>query len=175
MINAHENDTAYMSTRWLFRQMQDRGLVPSYLIRATYKTTKTTHIIAIFPDGRYVCDCCMGTNLGIVCCHFFLAWTKMDGLPSHISLIRARLDVKDIPTITFLGKQARNVQFTAQALPKASVSNPLSVVSHAPRATETIPQREVYHSIQSDICPLMNRMQTREQLEQLQAALAQVQ
>ncbi|KAJ7447816.1 hypothetical protein FB451DRAFT_1054258 [Mycena latifolia] len=92
MFNTFENDTAYMSTQWMLRQMQDRGLVPTYLVRVTHKTAGTIHIIAIFPDGRYVCDCCMGTNLGIVCSHFFLAWTKMDGLPFHVSLIRARSD-----------------------------------------------------------------------------------
>ncbi|KAJ7635604.1 hypothetical protein DFH06DRAFT_1003450, partial [Mycena polygramma] len=90
MFNTFENDSAYMSTRWLLRQMRDRGLVPTYLVRVKHKTSGTVHIIAIFPDGRYLCDCCMGSNLGIVCCHFFLAWTKMDGLPFHVSSIQRR-------------------------------------------------------------------------------------
>ncbi|KAJ7713762.1 hypothetical protein DFH07DRAFT_763242, partial [Mycena maculata] len=183
LFNSFENDTAYMSTRWLLRQMADRDLVPTYLVRVTHKTLGTVHIVALFPDGRYVCDCCMGTNLGIVCCHFFFAWTKMDGLPFHISLVRKRwysdidANVENVPAVTFQNKQARKIQFTAQALPHASISNPLRVASlpeDVSPATQTIPAREVYHSIQAEIRPLMNGIQTREQLDRLQAALVQI-
>ncbi|KAJ7447817.1 hypothetical protein FB451DRAFT_1054219, partial [Mycena latifolia] len=60
------------------------------------------------------------------------------------------------------------------------VSNPLSAASsaaasNAPPPTQTIPQREVYHSIQAEIRPLMVGIQTREQLDRLQAALNQIQ
>ncbi|KAJ7602402.1 hypothetical protein DFH06DRAFT_1070481 [Mycena polygramma] len=181
MFNTFENDSAYMSTRWLLRQLRDRGLVPIYLVRVTHKTSGTVHIIAIFPDGRYLCDCCMGSNLGIVCCHFFLAWTKMDGLPFHVSSIRARWyqdpakDVADSPTVTFQGKQARNIKFTAQSLPNASVSNLFSSRSDARPPTQTIPQREVYHRVQAEIAPLMNEIQTEEQMQRLQESLAQIQ
>ncbi|KAJ7142832.1 hypothetical protein C8R44DRAFT_603459 [Mycena epipterygia] len=179
MFNAHDNDAAYMSTRRLLRQMRDQGSVPTYLVRVTHKTSGMVHVIAIFPDGRYICDCCVGKNLGIVYSHFFLAWTKMDGLPFHVSLIRARwyqdpgANVKDIPAVTFQGKH----------LPNTSISNPFSAASNASqtapaktvRSTQTIPQCEVYHSIQAEIRPLMNGIQTQEQLERLQKAIAQIQ
>ncbi|KAJ7747698.1 hypothetical protein DFH07DRAFT_776006 [Mycena maculata] len=125
LFNSFENDTAYMSTQWLLRQMADRGLVPTYLVRVTHKTLGTVHIAALFPDGRY----------------------------------------------------ARKIQFTAQALPHASILNPLRVANlpeDVSPATQTIPVREVYHSIQAEIRLLMNGIQTREQLDQLQAALVQI-
>ncbi|KAJ7652321.1 hypothetical protein B0H17DRAFT_1163664 [Mycena rosella] len=90
MLNTYENDNAYIGTGWLLRLVNDKGLVLKHLLKITHIRSGATHIIAIFEDGRYICDCCMGLNLGIVCCHYFLAWMKMVRLPFHISLIRAR-------------------------------------------------------------------------------------
>ncbi|KAJ6618543.1 hypothetical protein B0H10DRAFT_1795120, partial [Mycena sp. CBHHK59/15] len=89
-MNNFTNDTAYMETRWLLRLIQNQGLVPVHLVKVTHMSAGAIHIIAILPDGRYVCDCCMSLNLGLVCRHYFTAWLKMPGLPFHISLIRAR-------------------------------------------------------------------------------------
>ncbi|KAJ7454498.1 hypothetical protein FB451DRAFT_1049679, partial [Mycena latifolia] len=89
-MNDFINDDAYIETRWLLRLIQNQGLVPVHLLKITHMSTGATHIIAILPDGRYVCDCCMGLNLGLVCRHYYAAWLKMPGLPFHISLIRAR-------------------------------------------------------------------------------------
>ena len=48
--------------------------------------------LAVLPDNRYVCDCCMGLNLGIPCRHYFqpLTVVKAKGLWFHIGLVRAR-------------------------------------------------------------------------------------
>lgn len=89
-MNDFSNDTAYIETRWLIRLVQNQGLVPVHLVKVTHINTQAAHIIAILPDGRYVCDCCMGLNLGLVCRHYFAVWLKMPGLPFHISLIRPR-------------------------------------------------------------------------------------
>ncbi|KAJ7705934.1 hypothetical protein B0H14DRAFT_2415855 [Mycena olivaceomarginata] len=67
--NDFTNDTAYIGTRFLLRLVQEQGLVPTHLLRITHRETGATHIIAILPDGRYICDCCMGNNLGVVCRH----------------------------------------------------------------------------------------------------------
>ncbi|KAJ7026264.1 hypothetical protein C8F04DRAFT_919706, partial [Mycena alexandri] len=87
MLNTFENDEAYIGTRWLLRLVNEKGLVPQHLLKITHIRSGTAHVIAIFEDGRYICDCCMGLNVGVVCRHYFLAWTKMVGLPFHISLI----------------------------------------------------------------------------------------
>ncbi|KAJ7731464.1 hypothetical protein DFH07DRAFT_713146, partial [Mycena maculata] len=88
-MNDFSNDNAYIETRWLLRLVQNQGLVPIHLVKITHRNTGAAHIVAILPDGRYVCDCCMGLNQGLVCRHYFAAWLKIPGLPFHISLIRA--------------------------------------------------------------------------------------
>jgi hypothetical protein len=88
--NNFANDHVYIGTRFLLRLVREQGLVPSHLLKIVHTHTGTTHIIALFPDGRYLCDCTMGPNLGVVCRHYFLAWVRVPGLPFHISLIRAR-------------------------------------------------------------------------------------
>ncbi|KAJ7635603.1 hypothetical protein DFH06DRAFT_1003501, partial [Mycena polygramma] len=55
------------------------------------------------------------------------------------------------------------------------ISNPLSSTSELRPPTQTIAQREVYHRIQAEIAPLMNGIQTEEQMQRLQDSLAQIQ
>ncbi|KAJ6596206.1 hypothetical protein DFH09DRAFT_1272743, partial [Mycena vulgaris] len=78
-----------MGTRFLLGLVREKVLAPSHLLKIKHTESGATHIIAPFPDGRYLCDCCMGTNLGVVCRHYFIAWVRVPGLPFHISLIRA--------------------------------------------------------------------------------------
>ncbi|KAJ6538936.1 hypothetical protein B0H10DRAFT_1971266 [Mycena sp. CBHHK59/15] len=113
------------------------------------------HIIAILPDGRYVCDCCMGLNLGLVCRHYFTAWLKMPGLPFHISLIQARW-YQD---------------------PQLAVADKVAVVPRGPEPTpptQTIPQHRVYHELQADLRSMMSGIQTQEQLDDLRERLGQI-
>ncbi|KAJ6545321.1 hypothetical protein B0H19DRAFT_914963, partial [Mycena capillaripes] len=63
------------------------GARSSACSQISHTETGATHIIAILPDGRYLCDCCMGMNLGVVFRHYFVAWYKIPGLPFHLSLI----------------------------------------------------------------------------------------
>jgi hypothetical protein len=89
-MNDFSNGFAYIETHWLLRLVQRQGLVPIHLVKITHINTTAAPIIAIFPDGHYICDCCMGLNLGLVCHHYFAVWLKIPGLPFHISLIRAQ-------------------------------------------------------------------------------------
>ncbi|KAJ7751575.1 hypothetical protein B0H14DRAFT_2405516, partial [Mycena olivaceomarginata] len=90
MVNAHENDRAYISTKWLIHQIVQRGLQVKHLIRISHRATRSVHYLALLRDGRYLCDCCMGQNLGLVCRHYFLAWVTIQDLPFHLSFIRPR-------------------------------------------------------------------------------------
>ncbi|KAJ6452557.1 hypothetical protein C8R47DRAFT_998081, partial [Mycena vitilis] len=90
--NDFSNDSAYIATRFLLRLIREQGVVPTHLLKIVHRETGATHIIALLPDGRYVCDCCMGSNVGVVCRHWFVAWVKVPGLPFHISLIRRRYE-----------------------------------------------------------------------------------
>lgn len=199
------NDHAYIETRFLLRLVQEQGLVPSHLLKITHTQTGATHIIAILPDGRYLCDCCMGQNLGVVCRHYLVAWLKIPGLPFHISLIRARcaaftarsvqvlistnswyqdplFDARQSPAVTLRQQSSHSIHFSATSLPSQLIANPVSSTlinrnanSTPVPPTRTIPQRTVYTAIQADVRALMGQVQTQEQLDALRARLADVQ
>ncbi|KDQ56236.1 hypothetical protein JAAARDRAFT_132454 [Jaapia argillacea MUCL 33604] len=89
-FNRFDNDQAYISTKWLIRLVSARGLKIQHLLQVSHLGTKATHVIALLPGGRYVCDCCMGMNLGVPCRHYFQVLTCVRSLTFHIGLIRAR-------------------------------------------------------------------------------------
>ncbi|KAJ7159151.1 hypothetical protein C8R43DRAFT_861126, partial [Mycena crocata] len=86
-INTFENDKAHISVKWLIALVTKRGLAVRHLLRIMHESTGASHYLAVLPDGRYVCDCCMPSNLGIPCRHYFRAWVDVQNLPFHISLI----------------------------------------------------------------------------------------
>lgn len=90
MHNRFDNDQAYISTKWLIRQVADRGLTVVQLLRITHLSGGQPHYLALLSDGTYVCDCCMGMNLGLPCRHYFQAFTTVPDLHFNISLVRAR-------------------------------------------------------------------------------------
>lgn len=49
-----------------------------------------THYLVLLRDRTYICDCCMGLNLGVSCRHYFQVLLKMPSLRFHIGLIRPR-------------------------------------------------------------------------------------
>ncbi|KAJ6553225.1 hypothetical protein B0H19DRAFT_899300, partial [Mycena capillaripes] len=87
MFNTFNNDKAHISVKWLIQLVTKRGLSIRHLILVKHESTGTGHYISILSDGRYICDCCMPSNLGIPCRHFFRAWIDVQNLPFHISLI----------------------------------------------------------------------------------------
>lgn len=90
MINTFEDDNAYISAKWLMNLIRLRGLRVKHLIRVIHRATKASHYVVLLCDGRYLCDCCMDANLGLVCRHFFVLWITIQDLPFHLSLIRPR-------------------------------------------------------------------------------------
>ncbi|KAJ7257999.1 hypothetical protein C8J57DRAFT_1074030 [Mycena rebaudengoi] len=90
MLNPFENDRAYISCKWLIQLVRQKGLQVRQLIRVIHRATGCAHYVALLRDGRYVCDCCMERNLGLVCRHFFSGWVNIRDLEFHLSFIRAR-------------------------------------------------------------------------------------
>lgn len=90
MMNTFENDQAYLSLNWIMKLVKARGLQVLHLLRVVHLATGASHYVAILPDNRYICDCCMGLNVGVPCRHYFQVWTTVKGLVFHISLIRPR-------------------------------------------------------------------------------------
>ncbi|KAJ7788155.1 hypothetical protein B0H14DRAFT_3095201 [Mycena olivaceomarginata] len=90
MLNTFNNDKARISVRWIIALVTKRGLSVRHLLRVKHESTGAVHYIAVLSDGRYVCDCCMPSNLGIPCRHYFRIWIDVQNMPFHISLIRPR-------------------------------------------------------------------------------------
>ncbi|KAF8959345.1 hypothetical protein BDZ97DRAFT_1667355, partial [Flammula alnicola] len=90
MLNTFENDNSHISTKWLLRLIKGRGLRVEHLLCITHDGTDAFHMLAILPNDNYVCDCCMGMNLGIPCRHYFRALSAMKNLRFNIGVIRPR-------------------------------------------------------------------------------------
>ena len=91
MFNEFKNDSAYIGTPHLLSLIGEQGLSVKHLLRIIHiSESGSSHVVAVLKDGRVICDCCMGINLGIPCRHFFASWLKFQGLGFHISMIRAR-------------------------------------------------------------------------------------
>ncbi|KAJ7602456.1 hypothetical protein DFH06DRAFT_1417809, partial [Mycena polygramma] len=90
MINTFEDDKVYISAKWLINLIRQRGLHVKHLIRVVHRATGASHYIVLLRDGRYLCDCCMDANLGLVCRHWFVLWVTIQDLSFHLCLIRAR-------------------------------------------------------------------------------------
>ncbi|KAF7360034.1 hypothetical protein MVEN_00731200 [Mycena venus] len=137
MINTHENDHAYISTKWLIHQ------IAQYTISRSYKTGD-------------ICATAAWTKAS----GLWLQNPKLDmaSLPAITKTHQVRPEdlcmvTKPIPSLLNLAHPKDNSK-----IPHALM------VSHP---TETLPAREVFHDIQAAIRPLMTHVETREQVEDL--------
>ena len=90
MVNSFTNDHAYISTKWLMRLIHQWGLPIKHLLRITHLSWGQAHYLMLMGDGWYICDCCIGLNLGITCRHYFQALMTVPGLQFTIALIWPR-------------------------------------------------------------------------------------
>jgi hypothetical protein len=90
MVNTFANNDTYISTKWLLQLLAGHGLHVEQLLRIIHLSGGQPHYLALLGDGRYVCDCCMGINLGIPCRHYFQALTTVPGLRFSVALVRSR-------------------------------------------------------------------------------------
>ncbi|KAF8228263.1 hypothetical protein L208DRAFT_1365220 [Tricholoma matsutake] len=91
IINTFANDNARISAKWLLWLIDGRGgLNIKHLLCVTHLGTNASHHLVILADGRYICDCSMGTNLGIPCQHYFQILMRVQGMKFNVGLIQAR-------------------------------------------------------------------------------------
>ncbi|KAJ7211727.1 hypothetical protein GGX14DRAFT_362350 [Mycena pura] len=181
MLNGFINDKARVSIKWLLQLV--RGLTVRHILEIKHESTGVFHFLAILTDGRSLCDCCMQSNLGIPCRHYFRAWIDIKKLPFHLSFVRPRQDpnlaVESTPAVCrthALGPHEFSVP--TQTLRSAFASNPLDTTSHRttpPPTTQTVPAREVFHEVQTVLRPLISGIQTREQVQELINGLSELQ
>ncbi|KAK7020954.1 hypothetical protein R3P38DRAFT_2534900 [Favolaschia claudopus] len=89
MISTFDNDNTHVSLQWLIQQVTQHGLEVRHLLRVRHAASGALHYLAVLPDGRYVCNCCMPSNLGIPCRHYFRIWLDVQSLPFHGSIVTA--------------------------------------------------------------------------------------
>ena len=94
MVNSFENDQAYVSPDWLLRILVVKQANIRLLLKITHVSeSATVHFVAILEEHSYVCDCCMGSSLGVPCRHYFQALMAVKNpypLSFHLGLIRPR-------------------------------------------------------------------------------------
>ncbi|KAJ7275684.1 hypothetical protein C8J57DRAFT_1061696 [Mycena rebaudengoi] len=186
MLNTFENDTVYISAKWLINLVKQRGLRVKHLVRVAHRATGAIHYVVLLRDGRYMCDCCMDQNLGLVCRHYFILWVTIQDLQFHLSFIRSRwyqdpkTDLSRLPAVTKKNKiQPENLRLNIQQIPSPAfvpVPDRKNTIkhqdtSHSAYATETLPAREVFHEVQTALRLLVAHLQTREQVDSLLQSL----
>lgn len=94
IINPYLSDNTYIATPWLIHLILACRLKIRHIIKVTFSSNQaaTQHIVVILDHDRYLCDCCMGVNLGIPCRHYFAVLRAMGGvnMTFSLSLIRRR-------------------------------------------------------------------------------------
>ncbi|KAH6904733.1 hypothetical protein BKA70DRAFT_1109028 [Coprinopsis sp. MPI-PUGE-AT-0042] len=182
MISRFDNDSAYIATQWLLRQISQRGLRVEHLFKVTRvkHSVTTTHVVAILRDSSFLCDCMMPTNKGLPCRHFYAVLKRAPNVRLSLGHVRRRwfankdLDISRISPVAANENEPRrsDVPMSAQTVP---LSNPLERVqgpqATPPPATQTIPSREAYHEANASIRPIVNQIQTRQELEEFQRVL----
>ncbi|EDR08148.1 uncharacterized protein LACBIDRAFT_297917 [Laccaria bicolor S238N-H82] len=178
MLNSFENDNAHISTKWLLHLIKGRGLQVTHLLCVTHDGTDAFHMVALLPNDNYVCDCCMGMNLGIPCRHYFRALSAIKNLKFNIEVIRAwwyqdnQLDTQKVPVVFAREAQVRHLDVEMPtALETTRIpTNPLKlhhVSPSAPPPTQTVPARTVFHEANAAFALLANGIQMQQQLDEL--------
>lgn len=166
-----------------------------HLLRIKNVGTTSTHFLAILPNGEYICDCCMGINLGVPCRHYFQVLLKMLTLQFHIGLVRPRyvklldstntgltvnlvafrwyqnldLDPSTIQPTPLENIQQQKHQGEIDFMKPVTVpmSNPLDTPRMEARTTDTLPARTVFHQTQAAVRSLTNHIQTQGEMDDL--------
>lgn len=163
------------------RLVNDSGLGVQQLLRISHMSGGQPHYLALLGEGRYICDCCMGVNIGVPCRHYFQALTAVPGLLFNIALIRPRwlqdpnCDTTAVEPVAFGGASAlprRNEIGQHTLLSPIGFSNPLDQSRRTPSPiTETLNSRTVLFETQALIKTLTAGNQTREELNNILAKL----
>ncbi|KAF8190680.1 hypothetical protein K438DRAFT_1546217, partial [Mycena galopus ATCC 62051] len=71
VLDSFADDSIRISAQFMLRLIADRGWVCEQLFKISHYASATVHFIAVLDNGHIICDCMMGTNLGIPCRHFY--------------------------------------------------------------------------------------------------------
>ena len=156
--------------------------------------TDASHHLVLLADSCYTCDCCMGINLGIPCCHYFQVLTKVQGMKFNIGLICPNVFFHSQPvsknyqhmnrwyqnpslnlsTVPLVGLEhcISTAQPTACLPPSSTLVCPLilnlldkTVLQPPTWPTDTVPTQTIHHEAQAVMHQVTAHIQTCEQLD----------
>ncbi|KAJ6589210.1 hypothetical protein B0H19DRAFT_922955, partial [Mycena capillaripes] len=71
VLNSFADDSIRISAQFMLHLIAERGWICEHLFKISHYALATVHFIAVLDNGHIICDCMMGTNLGIPCRHFY--------------------------------------------------------------------------------------------------------
>lgn len=90
-INIFESDEPFVAPSYLFQLVQQHRLQINQVYQIAHRgATSSSHLVLCLTDGRHVCDCCMKSNLGVPCRHFFATMAAVPTMCFHIGSVRPR-------------------------------------------------------------------------------------
>lgn len=86
---------AFIATNWLFHQITARHLqvLTVYKILFQGSERSSEHVVVLLASGGFLCDCCMATNLGVPCRHYFALLRNAPHLRFSIAFVQPRYGI----------------------------------------------------------------------------------
>jgi hypothetical protein len=94
LLDNFSEDTHHLSAQYLIQLIASRGWTCATVCVVKHYATTACHYLVLLDNGHPVCDCMMGTNLGIPCRHFY-AVLRMSRSQAqfHLGLLNRRYDI----------------------------------------------------------------------------------
>lgn len=175
VLNAHNEDGPHISLTYLYSLLENRSLRIEHLYAVTFPGQQSSrHIVATLTDGRYVCDCAMGSNLGLVCRHFFAVMAKSNA-KFHIGFIRSRWFQNPAEDVSEVAPVTCRVVLNEMAAASLGTSHPTNMWSYplnlrsgsSPNQNPTLPRQTIYHTANDALRDMIPNVTTQEQLDEL--------
>jgi hypothetical protein len=175
LVNTFTNDTARISAAWLIDLIIARGLTISKVYTVIHNGTGTRHLVVQVSGDQYLCDCCMGTNLGIPCRHFFAVFHRVPGTRFRLASVQPRwlknpaMDLSKIPPVTQMHAvhEAILPEHHQQNLSQLRFANPLDARPPTIHFNETIRPQEAHGKASVAVRDLLATVTTRKDLDEV--------
>ena len=188
LLNTFSEDTIHISLRHLLQVISKHGWTCTKVFNVTQYATDASHYLAILNTGHPICDCMMGTNLGLPCRHFYSILRATNStVQFHLGLFNRRYCVHARPfTLLILDRrwltdpafditttQAVTIGRNRPADEAAVIApQPLPLLhrqsSPAPN-TRTLPPKVIHHQAMTKFKDVLRYVHTEEELQDLSA------
>jgi hypothetical protein len=171
LLNSFCEDMVHISVRHLLQVVAKQGWSCMSVFHVTQYATNVSHYIAILDTGHPICDCMMGTNLGLPCRHFYSVLRASDSICFHLGLVNRRwlsdptLDLTTTQAVTIGHKSPTNLTTTVIPHPLPSLHRPTSPQP----ITRALPPKVIHHQAITKFQDVLHYVHTEEELQNLTA------